>query len=261
MELLNSAAIEQHLSADAKRYFSPIEIFPELDSTNTYLLNKHETGAVCLAEQQTAGRGRQGREWISPYARNIYLSVLGEVPNTPSVSGLSLVAGLSVIQALNALGVEDLRIKWPNDIVYKERKLAGILLEVARHTATTVQVVIGIGINVDMPQDANINQPWIDVKTLRPQPLSRNEMVGHLLNVLYAQIKAFNTQQLTAVLQQWPLLDALHDKPVNIQQGAQLLTGVAKGINAQGMLQLQQGEKILTIGSGEVTQLRAQNQL
>lgn len=257
MERLNAQLVQQQLTPEAQYYFSTIEVFSTLDSTNTYLLTgTHKTGAVCLAEHQSHGRGRQGKTWVSPHARNIYLSTLCAMPNTAYVSGLSLVVGLAVVQALNTLGIPDLRIKWPNDIVHEHHKLAGILLEVAQHSAEALQIVIGIGINVDMPEEANIDQAWIDIKKLHPNPPSRNVIIGQVLNSLHTQLQLFHTQQLKAVLNAWPTVDALYNQPIQFQQNQQPQTGIAKGIDAHGRLRIEQNTTLVAINSGEIKQLR-----
>lgn len=258
MELLDAAIIQQQLNDDARRYFAPIEIFSLLDSTNTYLLNHTlPTGTVCLAEQQTAGYGRMGRTWISPYASNIYMSVLCEVPNSAQISALSLVSAYAVVEALSHLGVQGLQIKWPNDIVFEECKLAGILLEVAQQTSNSTRVVIGIGVNVQMPSDEKIDQPWVDIISLQPDLTSRNLIIANILNALYRQIILFSTKQLSEFMEHWRSVDALYEQAINIQQGTQTLTGIAQGINEAGMLIVKKEDGTLQkVSSGEVTKLR-----
>jgi BirA family biotin operon repressor/biotin-[acetyl-CoA-carboxylase] ligase len=253
--MLDEIAIRAHLKSE----ISPkITVLKTINSTNTYLLGqplKH--GHVCLAELQTDGRGRQGRVWVSPEACNIYLSILWEVPRT-DIGGLSLVAGMSVAQALQNLGVEGIKLKWPNDIVYQGRKLGGILIEVRERKTNSVWVVIGIGINVEMPSSTQIDQPWIDIAqiTEKTANLSRNIIVATLLNNLFDQLNLFASHGLIAVQQYWQDADALFDRAIKVTHNGNTIMGIARGINSQGELLVLSQNEIIPINSGEVLNIK-----
>lgn len=135
------------------------------------------SGAVCLAESQRAGRGRRGRDWLSPCARNLYLSMLWRFPHGPeTLGGLALAVGLAVRAALEDAGVPGVTLKWPNDALYRGSKLAGALIELSGEAGGASCVVVGVGINVSMPREraAAIAQPWTDASRAAGKTISRN---------------------------------------------------------------------------------------
>jgi BirA family biotin operon repressor/biotin-[acetyl-CoA-carboxylase] ligase len=167
VELLDGEAIARALSATASPHLSRIDVFQSIDSTNTYARELAEkesaSGAVILAEQQTAGRGRRGKTWVSPFAANIYLSVVWDFEQgAQSLEGLSLAVGVAVKRALTAHGVAGVKLKWPNDIYVEQKKLGGILLEMIGDPAGHCTVVVGVGLNIAMPtqQGSAIEQDW-----------------------------------------------------------------------------------------------------
>lgn len=255
LDKLDAAIIRHHLSPAAQQDFTTLVVFSSLASTNTYLLElpvlEQHSGYVCLAEQQTAGRGRQGRVWISPPQQNIYLSVLWKIPANRNMCGFSLVVGMAVINALKNLAITHAQIKWPNDIVINQHKLAGILLEITQFN----YVVIGIGLNVRMSQEIEVGQPWVSVAQLTSIPIQRNEIVAHLLNALSVELQAFTQHGLQSVYMDWPAHDALKNQRILVQQGMQELCGIATGINTEGALLLQQEDQCIPIYSGEVTKI------
>ncbi len=234
--LLNSMRIRAACSAETQAALTGLHIFPELPSTNAWLLDHGQCGEVCLAEQQTAGRGRRGRVWQSPPRQNIYLSLRWCYAQVPAHYGsLSLVVGLAVVRALEKLGISDHGLKWPNDIYWRGKKLGGILLQTAQPVR---QVVIGIGLNVNMhTADATgIDQPWCSLRTISGAPLARNDLVGLLLNELVTALSGFpelGREQLSADWLRW---DILAGQQVIVHQQGQALYGRALGINGDGYL-------------------------
>src|SRR5690606_35740726 len=194
MELLDADAIAARLDPAQRGALASLEVAWSLDSTNSELLRRQtpETGAaVLLAERQSGGRGRRGRSWASPLAANIYLSLPrrfgGGLARLP---GLSLVAGVASAEALHALGFGAVRLKWPNDLVVADpghglRKLGGLLVEGGGEAGGPARAVIGLGLNVAMPDGtaADIGQPWTDLASLAGgQAPSRNAVVAALLS-------------------------------------------------------------------------------
>ena len=170
LELLATNTIMAHVDKAALPLLGRMDILPEVDSTNRYLMARighgAATGDICLAEYQSAGRGRQGRPWVSPFAANIYMSLLWHFPvGIEGLAGLGLAVGASVLDACHRLGAEAVRLKWPNDLVCRGSKLAGILLELRSAADGGCFVVIGIGMNVRMPDQniAQIDQSWTDL--------------------------------------------------------------------------------------------------
>lgn len=256
---LQQTAIVEHLPADSRRYLSDIEVFPELDSTNRYLLHAAVSGAVsgsaCLAEYQSGGRGRRGRQWASPYGGNLYLSLLWRFNDgTTRLGGLSLAVAVALMRLLQEIEVEDAGIKWPNDILVSGKKLAGILLDVAGESNGPCHVVIGIGLNFQMSekQAVDIEQPWTDLRRLGVT-LDRNQVTGRLLHHLLQVLVLYQTQGLSAFLDEWRCWDLAYDSEIDIHHGTETTRGVARGIDEQGLLLVEQRGDIRRYASGEVS--------
>ena len=263
LQFLSVESIENDLSLTTRSLITELEIHDCIDSTNSYLVNKSynagNSGFVCFAESQTAGKGRRGREWISPFGCNIYLSVLWQFQNGPaSISGLSLAVGIAVIRALNECGIEDVGLKWPNDIYWQGKKLAGILIEVSGETSGPCNAVVGLGLNFYLPEDQakSITQDWVDLSSIvADNPVTmRNKLAAELLNHLMPTIANFEHDTLECYLAEWRLYDCMKGQEVDIYMGQQVFTGVVNGIDNNGLLLLanDQGE-INAFASGEVS--------
>jgi BirA family transcriptional regulator, biotin operon repressor / biotin---[acetyl-CoA-carboxylase] ligase len=167
---LDEDRILADLSPQAKFLLQHLELLFEVDSTNQYLLDAWPRGAgagwACSAEFQSAGRGRRGRPWVSPLGGAIFLSISWEYAAGPArLSGLSLAAGLAVARTLRRFGARRVGLKWPNDLLWQHRKLAGLLLEVRGEQHGPTRLVLGLGLNLRLPPDqgARIDQPWVDL--------------------------------------------------------------------------------------------------
>ncbi|VEJ53223.1 bifunctional biotin--[acetyl-CoA-carboxylase] ligase/biotin operon repressor BirA [Pragia fontium] len=235
-----------------------VEVLPVVDSTNQYLMdriNKLHSGDACVAEYQQAGRGRRGRQWFSPFGTNLYLSMFWRLEQGPAAAiGLSLVIGIVMAEVLHKLGAADVRVKWPNDLYLKDRKLAGILVELTGKTGDAANVVIGAGINLSMRQpDSNVvNQQWANL-TEGKEDIDRNEMVACLLSTLRETLKQFEQQGLAPFISRWRQLDNFIDRPVKLLIGEQQIFGIARGIDKQGALLLEQDGVINAFIGGEIS--------
>jgi BirA family biotin operon repressor/biotin-[acetyl-CoA-carboxylase] ligase len=228
--------------------------------------------AIFLAERQTAGQGRRGRAWASPLAANIYLSLSRRFACALSaLSGLSLVVGVAVAEALNAAlpiaadspadaagrepGATRIGVKWPNDLVVDGKKLGGILVQLRSQADGGVLAVIGIGINVRMPPSHadRIDQAWCDLRQLGIGDLSRNRLVGALLDSLLPALGKFEQEGLSPFLPRWQSLDALAGKPVRVLDGPAIHEGTSLGIAESGALRVRQGGREQLFHSGEVS--------
>lgn len=256
LALLDRESLLAHMGGADGR-FDRIEIFPELDSTNRYLLDRARESpgqvAACLAEYQSAGRGRRGRTWVSPFAANLYLSLLWPfAPGTGGLSGLSLAVALTVCEALEAMGLAAASLKWPNDILVDGRKLAGILLEIVGEAGGPCQVVIGIGLNVRMPksQGQGIDQPWVDLQTVLGRLPCRNELAGRVLSGLVRMLPRFEREGLAPLLQAWQLRDGLMGRTVNLALPNETIPGRWAGIDSDGagLLDTEQGRRRVLAG-------------
>lgn len=264
LELLDPEAIRSALSAAACTRLSSLEIHASIDSTNSHLMRAAVQGAppgqVCLAEQQTTGRGRRGRHWVSPFGSNIYLSILWRYPLAPmELSGLSLAAGLATVRALSALGVQGVGLKWPNDVLWRGRKLAGLLLEVSGESGGPSQVVLGLGLNTSLSerQGEFIEQPWVDLASVSAgQGISRNALAAALLEELLEALDRFHDQGLGPLLDEWQRHDLYHGKRVQLRMAERVVEGIHRGIDKSGALLLDCGEGVRAFHAGEVS-LRA----
>lgn len=261
IELLDRDKILEALPKDVLAAVSQLLVHDQIDSTNACLMSQAEkaapSGTLCLAEQQTAGRGRRGRAWVSPFGHNIYLSLLWRYELSPThLSGLSLACGIAVLRAIRRLGVQDIGLKWPNDILSRDRKLAGLLLEMAGETGGPSLVVVGVGVNVRMSalEGEAIDQPWIDLASLcRDGDQSRNRLIALLVEELITMLKAFERQGMVPLVEEWNRFDLFCGKPVTLQSGQHRVEGICRGIDSDGALLLAREDGITAYHGGELS--------
>lgn len=261
LELLDAAGILAQLDPAVRERIGPIEVLVGTDSTNTRLAQQARlglpAGAACLAECQTAGRGRLGRQWVSPYAANLYLSVLWRFALPPGrLAGLSLAVGIAVARALERLGVVGLGLKWPNDVLWGGRKLGGVLLEFGGESEGLSHVVIGVGLNVAMPETAggDIDQPWTDLATVLGRvAVSRNRLAALALSEIAAACAAFAESALASFRTDWQRWDAVAGRPVRLVWPGHVVEGIARGIADEGELQLDTAEGRHCYAIGELS--------
>ena len=259
MELLDGDTIRGCLWPQYQATFD-IEVHEQLDSTNAYLLERARSGAlsntVCLAEYQTAGRGRRGRHWISPLGANLYLSLLLRLQMSPqAIAGFSLVCAIALVRALEEMGVEGIGLKWPNDLVWQRRKLAGILLELSGEAYGEHRLIIGFGINVAMPMDSGmeIDQPWVDLLQITKTNISRNRLAAALLNHLSRYLALYQKNGMQPYIEEWLALDSYLGETVDLVSPTTVIKGIVRGIDAQGGLLLETAEGLHAYQSGEVS--------
>jgi len=257
LELLNEEVIRSQLG-DQQKNLPQLELLQTVNSTNTHLLLKKNlpSGYTVFAEQQTEGRGRFGRTWVSPFGRNLYLSMAWNFPGgTTTLAGLSLVIGIAVVNALESYGLTGIKLKWPNDIIYHQRKLGGILVEVTGDVTGLCQAIIGIGINVQAPQTLNtaIDQSWIDIRNIKPHQPQRNKLGGLILKELLTVLPEFQQKGLQAFRSYWQPLDAFAGQPVTVHTQQGPIEGIADGIDQVGNLRVIINGEAQTFNSGEVS--------
>ncbi|MTC58727.1 bifunctional biotin--[acetyl-CoA-carboxylase] ligase/biotin operon repressor BirA [Providencia rustigianii] len=256
INLLNKSDIEKYVDA------VKIIVEPVIDSTNQYMLERIpnlNSGDTCLAEYQSAGRGRRGRQWISPFGCNLYLSTYWRLEQGPAAAiGLSLVVGIVIAETLNKVCGNKVKVKWPNDLYMNDKKLAGILVELTGKTGDAAHIIIGIGINIGMNEnilqkEKPINQAWSSL-TDEVENIERNKLAGNIINALRQSLLLFEKEGLKPFLAKWFDLDNFLGRSVKLLIGNDVITGIEKGINEQGALLLQKenGEIIPYIG-GEIS--------
>ena len=263
VELLSTEIIRHHLeSADDPRVsLCDLQIFRTIDSTNRYAREQAGgadlTGSVILSESQSAGRGRLGKVWESPFAANIYMSVIWRFETgAKALQGLSLAVGVAVRRSLVDLGVVGIQLKWPNDIYCDGKKLGGILLEMIGDPSGECTVIIGLGLNVSMPHIAaqEINQPWTDLQTVAPFAVSRNVLVASLIKSLFKVLGDFPECGFAGYRDEWQSADLLKGSQGTVSNPSGSISGTILGVDSVGALRMQlaSGEEQRFIG-GELS--------
>jgi BirA family biotin operon repressor/biotin-[acetyl-CoA-carboxylase] ligase len=257
IELLSEAIIRHSMSPSISALCPIMDVLAQVDSTNNYAMKKviqgDAKGYVCLAEYQQSGKGRRGRQWQSPFGHNVYLSLVWQFDGgVAQLEGLSLVVGVVVAKVLSAFDMHNVALKWPNDIVLSKRKLGGILLEVAGDPSGVCQVVIGVGLNVRMSENVDIDQPWASMAD-QVSDMSRNDLVARLLSGLLVMLEKFEHKGFAAYRKDWERLDAYRDCHVTIQGASVAHNGIAAGVYPNGALKLRVGNEMRAIHGGEVS--------
>lgn len=242
-EFLNRHAIELALGDSARDAVRGVHLERVTDSTNERLLDlairEDIHGVAWLAEYQTRGRGRRGGSWLAPPGSGLCLSLGWRFDAPPStMSALSLVVGIAVVRALGRLGAKDVRLKWPNDIYHAERKLAGILIEMRSEFGGPCTVVIGIGINVALSNDAyaRINELATDVQAACGFAPSRNKVAAAILEDLACVLRDFEHAGFAPYKSEWQRHDLLEGRRIRLEMPARTVSGVARGVGADGTL-------------------------
>lgn len=256
VDLLDAARIRAALSPAARAALEVIEVHRSIDSTNTRLSERVAARhAACLAEHQSAGRGRIGRHWVSPFGANMYCSVAWTFESMPpGIQALALAAGAAVAQAIDADSRLGVRLKWPNDLVASDRKLGGVLVEMRGEPPGISRVVVGVGINVRMPAAAGaaIDQPWTDLATIGAAT-ARNALAANILDALVAMLARFARDGFAASYESWSARDALRGRDVAVSGDGKPLRGIARGIDRDGALRLEVDGAVLRMVVGEVS--------
>ena len=260
LELLFPAQIRSELTAESAPLLSGLEVLPELDSTNEYLLQRARlglaSGYACFAEYQSAGRGRRGRNWVSPFGASIYFSVFRRFVVEPeTLQGLSLAVGVGLAAALHSLGVEGVGLKWPNDLVCDARKLGGVLIELFGEPSGPWGAVVGIGVNVSLPRSCanEIDQPWVDLDSILEHPIARNRIAGRLLHHLLLAIERFSEEGFAPFRREWDRRDVVRDRPVILSCERHVTHGRACGVDDTGALLLSVEGRIHRFITGDLS--------
>ena len=222
----------------------PVAVFDSIDSTNAEGLRAIGQGRsapfLVLAERQVSGRGRRGRKWVSPFADNLYYSLVLRIDGgMRQLEGLSLVVGLAVMHTLRKVGVAGAGLKWPNDVLVGNKKIAGILLELVGDPADVCHVVLGIGINVNMLAAEEVDQQWTSVRLESGQVCDRNALAVQLSEQLQAYIQRHQDRGFSALQAEWQEGHLWQGRSVSLIAGTNQIDGVVLGIDNQGALRLQ----------------------
>ncbi|MDN6861083.1 bifunctional biotin--[acetyl-CoA-carboxylase] ligase/biotin operon repressor BirA [Pseudomonas sp. CAN2814] len=221
----------------------PLDVLFSIDSTNAEVLRRLSAGAAApfaiLGERQTAGRGRRGRQWESPFGANLYYTLGITVRGgAQELEGLSLVVGLAVARAIRALGIESVGLKWPNDVLVEGKKIAGILLELTGDPADICSVAIGVGINVNMRKADSIDQPWTSLREVLGRLVDRNELLRALESELAFVLSRHRELGFAASREEWESLHLWQGRQVTLSTASNNIVGRALGIDERGALRL-----------------------
>ena len=261
MELLDEAAIRtelQHLVSELQMSTLDLEIHRVTQSTNDVVMQRlvesQSTAILCAAEMQTAGKGRRGRRWISPFGRNVYLTY-GRFINRQlsELGGLSLVVGMVVVDVLRAMGLERVGLKWPNDILLGGGKLGGILLELRASDAGGIGLVAGVGLNLalNVKESLSIDQPWSAISSQLEMP--RNILLGALGGRIVNAIQAFEDVGFDSFAEKWSEYNLYTGQQVTVIRGSETISGIDSGVDQEGNLLLRTGAGLEVHNSGEVS--------
>jgi BirA family transcriptional regulator, biotin operon repressor / biotin---[acetyl-CoA-carboxylase] ligase len=263
-DALEGARIKALLPATVRGHVRSIEAAWTVDSTNGVLLARPnpQPGVceVCLAEYQTAGRGRRGRSWVAPPGGSICLSLswtFREVPQDLAALGLAI--GTCGLRALKALGLEQVALKWPNDILADGKKLAGILIELRAESDGPACVIIGIGVNVALGSALlqKIGEmggaPATDLVTAGLAQPSRNALAAALVSQIVPGLLAFEKEGLRPFVEEWRHSDALRGRQIDVHTQEGVARGLARGIDLHGALMVETLQGVRRFISGEVT--------
>lgn len=264
LDLLDVDKIRAGIPQTINTHISTIERHNFVESTNSVLLNdapEKQHAKICLAEYQTAGRGRHGRHWLAPFASGLCLS-LGWQFKSPvqQLQLISLLPAVALIRVLHKKGLRDACVKWPNDVICKGHKLAGILIEIPASTSDLQTIVIGVGVNVynRSTMSEQIQQPYTSIEQYLGKALSRNELVAMLITELFGLINRVEQKGLVEIRDEWRRHDGLKNTPVTLLNGKQKEKGISRGISDDGSLCVEINGELKQFVSGEIS-LRPDN--
>jgi BirA family transcriptional regulator, biotin operon repressor / biotin---[acetyl-CoA-carboxylase] ligase len=262
-EALDGEKIRALLGEAARERVRRLDTLWTVGSTNTLLLERANppvgSSEALLAEYQTAGRGRRGRNWVAPPGGSICLSLswmFREVPR--DLGALGLVVGVCALRALSQLGVDRVGLKWPNDLLVDDRKLGGILIELRAESAGPACVVIGIGLNValgaaSVEKIATMGLAPIDLAAAGLKETSRNAIAAGLISSFVRGLLEFERDGLKPFVREWMAADALRGRPVTVTEAGSSAKGVARGIDLDGALLVETPRGLLRFISGDVS--------
>jgi len=258
LTLIDSEYLANQITEHA-RLFSSIEVLSTVDSTSSYLARNwskgNGKGHIVVSEHQTGGRGRNGKTWISPFGSNLYFSLGSSLPvGLSALGGLSLAIGIGLTKLFNQHTNKKVKLKWPNDLLVDQRKLAGILVEASGDSNDNSFLNIGIGLNWKMStKSRGIEQPWINLSEILNRDIDRNKLLARILLELDKILCDYIDNGFESFRAHWAEYSAYYGKPIVLTSQKGSVSGIEAGIDNMGALRLKMetGEK--TFYSGEVS--------
>ncbi len=259
IDLIDAERLRDRLqSAGLDERLTVVNVAIETDSTNAQGLEALQQGVhsgLFVAEYQHAGRGRRGRQWLSPLASSLCFTLAWRFNSgAAALEGLSLAVGLALQQALAELGVAQVGLKWPNDLLVDNAKLAGILIELSGDAAGECQVAIGVGLNVALPEGLaeQLDQPCIDLRALGFEG-ERTELLATLVRQLVRVLQRFESGGFAQLRPAWEAANVFQGRSVRLTSGVHSFEGVCLGVTDQGALRLQTDKGQEVFHGGEVS--------
>ncbi len=260
LDLLDAERIAREIAPERRAQLDALQVLSFTDSTNHVLLESGMQRGLCFAEYQSAGRGRRGRSWVSPFGANLYFSAVWSFTAEPAaLAGLSLAVGVGLADLLRGLGCQGHGLKWPNDLYWRGRKFGGVLIEHRGEAGGPWRVVVGVGLNLDMSeqQAEAVAQPWTsltEIYTAQGAPMpQRNLLAGRCADALLAVLERFGAEGLAPFRQRWSEFDLAHNELVRIEDAGRWQEGRACGIDSDGALLVQIGGERRRYVSGEIS--------
>lgn len=259
LELLDMETLHAALPAGVRRRVGTLQNHWRLDSTSSELARRVAELpdlSFVFADWQQAGRGRRGRQWLSPPATNLQFSCLKQFAGGyAALAGLSLAVGIAAVRALADCGVREVGLKWPNDLVHDDAKLGGILVELGGEFMGPCHAIVGIGINLHLPAAlrTTLDRPCVDVAGLCDKPPSRAALAAAMVARLVAALDVFDREGFAACADAWAACDALAGRRVRVDGAHGVFDGIAQGVDARGALQVRVGTALRSVDSAEVT--------
>jgi BirA family biotin operon repressor/biotin-[acetyl-CoA-carboxylase] ligase len=263
MSSIDTAAILDALKPASVARLAQFDVFPEIGSTNSYLMTQPvpDVGMhrIAIAGHQTAGRGRGEKRWLSAPGSSLCLSIAHTFRERPgNLSALTLAVGVAAVRALRATGIDDVMLKWPNDIVARDGKLGGMLAESHGTSAVNASVVVGIGINLDRPPEIleSVDSNWahapVDVRTVLGRTASIEPLSALMIDQIVDALHTFEEHGLHAFVQTWSECDWLRGRDITVQRPGGSISGIASGIDRDGALLVQAATSTTRIISGSI---------
>ncbi len=239
-------------------YDAPLNLLylESCESTNIECRQLAQHNSIVIAESQTAGRGRRGKTWHSPFSKNIYCSI-GLVKNIKSsyLGLISLQVGVSIVTVLRQQGFKDSALKWPNDILLQGKKLGGILIETKIIEPDLFYLVIGFGLNVTLDELdlQEIDQPATGLNQVSDRVPDRQQLIIDLVSQISQEVMAFDLHQTDSLIKRFNDFDLLRGKQVLVKTDIQEISGNYLGILETGQIQIDTGSDIQSFSAAEIS--------
>jgi BirA family biotin operon repressor/biotin-[acetyl-CoA-carboxylase] ligase len=263
MTTIDAAALRAALAPSNLSRLARLDVFPEIDSTNAWLMAQPAptagTHRVAVADHQTSGRGRGGNRWLSAPGASLCLSVAHSFRQRPAdLSALTLAIGVAVVHALRDAGAGDVKLKWPNDIVAADGKLGGVLAESHNRSEGGATVVIGIGINLALPPEilSSVDSGWaqtpVDLRHVLEGGVSRESLAAGMIDRVVDALGTFEGRGFGAFAESWRQYDWLLGRAITVEQSGGSLRGTASGIDDDGALLVREAQSTKRVIAGSI---------